>query len=76
MSHDSDMTSLKDEANNLIRKKNAQILGWELTALAMRDAAICWDLDGKNRCDEIQRMYFDAALLGKYTEMYRRDNGQ
>ncbi len=42
--------------------------GWQSTALAMRDTAIGWDRDGKNRYDEIENLYMDAALLGKFAD--------
>ena len=47
----------------------AQVDGWKRTALAMRDAAIFWDRDGKNRYEEIERMYMDAALLGRWADV-------
>ena len=44
-----------------------EIDGWKRTALAMRDASIEWSQDGKNRCDEIQRLYFDAAMFKQFS---------
>ena len=53
-----------------IERLTAQVDGWKRTALAMRDAAICWEKDGKNRYEEIERMYFDAAMFSRWQVVY------
>jgi hypothetical protein len=49
------LTRERDEAR-------AAVKGWQRSALAMRDKAIDWDRDGRNRYDEIESVYFDAAM--------------
>ncbi len=47
-------------------EKAQEIVGWKRTALAMRDQAIYWLRDGQGRYDEIERLYFDAAMFSKF----------
>jgi hypothetical protein len=63
-----------DEAAKLrawIERLTAEIEGWKHTALAMRDAAIFWKQDGRDRSDDIQNIYFDAAMFGRWYGVYR-----
>lgn len=55
-----------DEIERLRRDRG----GWQHTALALRDAAISWEKDGVSRYERIERMYFDAAMAGRFTETY------
>lgn len=47
-------------------EKAREIAGWKRTALAMRDEAIYWLRDGPHRYNEIERLYFDAAMFGRF----------
>ncbi len=50
------------------------IAGWQDTALAIRDAAIALEATGnKIHYEAIERMYFDAAMLGRFAGTYHAD---
>lgn len=59
-----------------IERLRAEVDGWKHTALAMRDASIHWERETgpSPRCAEIQNIYFDAAMFGKFTNIYAQQS--